>query len=83
MHSSDAGLNMPHMKGQPMLQCMHTLEEAGKAFGTKKLQDLSELGKLMKVRPDFTRLLSTLAMQYWQWSKSISICPDWDCVTRW
>jgi len=32
------------MKGQSMLHCMHALEEAGKAFGTKKLQDLHELG---------------------------------------
>ena len=28
-----------------MLHSMQTLEEAGKAFGTKKLQDLSDLGK--------------------------------------
>ena len=33
------------MKGQPMLHSMQTLEAAGKAFGTKKLQDLSDLGK--------------------------------------
>lgn len=39
-----SGLDIQHMKGQPMLHSMQTLEEAGKAFGTKKLQDLSDLG---------------------------------------
>lgn len=39
-----AGLSMPQMKGQPMLQCMHALEAAGKSFGAKKLQELPELG---------------------------------------
>lgn len=34
------------MKGQPMLQCMHDLEAAGRSFGAKKLRDLSELGEL-------------------------------------
>ena len=42
-----AGLDMLHMKHQSMLQCMHTLESAGKGFGDKKLQDLSELGELV------------------------------------
>ena len=42
------GLDMLHMKHQSMLQCMHTLESAGKSFGDKKLQDLSELGELVK-----------------------------------
>ena len=42
--TADVGV-LKCLEGQPMLQCMHTLEEAGKAFGNKKLQDLSELGR--------------------------------------
>lgn len=53
-----------------MLHCMHALEEAGKAFGTKKLQDLTELGVLAKTPlhagflglPSLSALKSTLAL---------------------
>ena len=53
-----------------MLHCMHALEEAGKAFGTKKLQDLSQLGVLAKTPlhagfrglPSLSALNSTLAL---------------------
>ena len=45
-----------------MLHCMHALEEAGKAFGTKKLQDLRELG--------MQGTANALCMQYLQ----LSVC---------
>ena len=64
----DTGLDIQELQSQHMLQCMHLLEEAGNAFGKKRLQDLSELGMLnlmpAQLSDDEHRLAHSSAIGY-------------------